>query len=112
MRPAEAVKRVLPIETAAVDPDRLLDLRKVCKQFGTDPAGNALVDVDLAVHYGEWLSITGPSFSGKSTLLNILGCLDRPTRGQYLFHGIETSTLRSEERRVGKECRSRWSPYH
>ena len=103
MRPAELIRPALPTE-AAVDPDRLLDLRKVCKQFGTDPAVNALVDVDLAVHYGEWLSITGPSGSGKSTLLNILGCLDRPTRGQYLFHGIETSTL-SENERAGLRSR-------
>ena len=70
----------------------------MCKQFGTDPAVNALIDVDLEVRRGEWLSITGPSGSGKSTLLNILGCLDRPTRGQYLFDGIETTTLGEKER--------------
>ncbi|HKD29539.1 MAG TPA: ATP-binding cassette domain-containing protein [Xanthobacteraceae bacterium] len=98
MRPAEAVKRALPIETAAADPDRLLDLRKVCKQFGTDPAVNALIDVDLELLRGEWLSITGPSGSGKSTLLNILGCLDRPTLGTYLFDRIETTTLNENER--------------
>src|SRR5262249_27261130 len=104
MRLAEAVKRVLSIETAAVDPDRLLDLRKVCKQFGTDPAVHALIDVDLELRRGEWLSITGPSGSGKSTLLNILGCLDRPTRGTYLFDGIETTTL-SENERAGLRSR-------
>ncbi len=99
MRLVEAVKRVLSIETAAAsDPDRLLDLRKVCKQFGTDPAVNALIDVDLELRRGEWLSITGPSGSGKSTLLNILGCLDRPTQGTYLFGGIETTTLSEDER--------------
>src|SRR5215470_8503084 len=103
MRPAEAVKRALPIEPAA-DPDRLLDLRKVCKQFGTDPAVNALIDVDLELLRGEWLSITGPSGSGKSTLLNVLGCLDRPTRGEYLFDGIETTTL-SENQRAGLRSR-------
>src|SRR5262245_25037525 len=97
MRLGELIKPALPTE-AAVDPDRLLDLRKVCKQFGTDPAVNALVDVNLAVHHSEWLSITGPSGSGKSTLLNILGCLDRPTGGQYLFDGIETTTLGENER--------------
>src|SRR5215510_6558213 len=103
MRPAEAVKRALPIETAA-EPDRLLDLRKVCKQFGADPVVNALIDVDLELLRGEWLSITGPSGSGKSTLLNILGCLDRPTRGTYLFDGIETTTL-SENERAGLRSR-------
>jgi putative ABC transport system permease protein len=97
MRWLEFIRPTLPIETA-VDPDRLIDLRKVCKQFGTEPAVNALIDVDLVVHCGEWLSITGPSGSGKSTLLNILGCLDRPTSGQYLFDGIETTTLGENER--------------
>jgi macrolide transport system ATP-binding/permease protein len=104
MRGAELIRAALPIETAAVDPDRLLDLRKVCKQFGTEPAVNALIDIDLVVRRGEWLSITGPSGSGKSTLLNILGCLDRPTRGQYLFDGIETTTL-GEDQRAGLRSR-------
>jgi len=82
----------------------VLDLRKVCKQFGTDPAVDALIDVDLVLRRGEWLSITGPSGSGKSTLLNILGCLDRPTRGKYLLDGIETTTL-SENERAGLRSR-------
>ena len=98
MKAVELITPASPTATAALDPDRVLDLRKVCKQFGTDPAVNALIDVDLEVRRGEWLSITGPSGSGKSTLLNILGCLDRPTRGQYLFDGIETTTLGEKER--------------
>jgi macrolide transport system ATP-binding/permease protein len=104
MRRAELIRPALPIETAAGDPDRLLDLRKVCKQFGTEPAVNALIDIDLVVRRGEWLSITGPSGSGKSTLLNILGCLDRPTRGQYLFDSIETTAL-DEDQRAGLRSR-------
>src|SRR5207244_12103392 len=87
----ENIPRAVPIKAAA-DPDHVLDLRKVCKQFGTDPVVNALIDVDLVLRRGEWLSITGPSGSGKSTLLNVLGCLDRPTRGTYLFDCIETTT--------------------
>src|SRR5262245_24832328 len=100
MNPAEPITITPPstIETVAADPDRVLELRKVCKQFGTDSVVNALIDVDLVVHRGEWLSITGPSGSGKSTLLNIFGCLDRPTCGQYLFDGIETTTLGENER--------------
>jgi putative ABC transport system permease protein len=100
----ENLQRSLPIKAAAADPDYVLDLRKVCKQFGTDPAVNALIDVDLVLRRGEWLSITGPSGSGKSTLLNVLGCLDRPTRGKYLFDGIETTTL-SENQRAGVRSR-------
>lgn len=98
MRPAEVIGLAWPIEKAAADRERLLDLRKVCKQFGADPAVNALIDIDLVLRHGEWLSITGPSGSGKSTLLNILGCLDRPTSGTYLFDGIETTTLGENER--------------
>jgi macrolide transport system ATP-binding/permease protein len=100
----ENTTRALPIKAAAVDPDHVLDLRKVCKQFGTDPVVNALIDVDLVLRRGEWLSITGPSGSGKSTLLNVLGCLDRPTHGKYLFDGIETTTL-SENERAGLRSR-------
>lgn len=81
-------------------PDRVLDLHQVGRQFGSEPAVHALVDVDLWLNRGEWLSITGPSGAGKSTLLNILGCLDRPTRGHYLIDGIDTSEL-SDRQRAG-----------
>lgn len=97
-------ERVLPIEAVAADSGHVLDLRRVCKQFGTDPAVHALIDVDLVVKRGEWLSITGPSGSGKSTLLNVLGCLDRPTSGQFLLDGIETTKL-SENERAGLRAR-------
>jgi macrolide transport system ATP-binding/permease protein len=80
------------------DPDPLIHLSKVCKQFGTDAVVHALSDVDLVLWRGEWLSITGPSGSGKSTLLNILGCLDRPSEGHYLFGGIETTKLNGDQR--------------
>ena len=92
------MRRGSPIEAVAADSDLVLDLRKVCKQFGTDPVVNALIDVDLVVRRGEWLSITGPSGSGKSTLLNVLGCLDRPTSGKFLLDGIETTKLNENER--------------
>jgi len=88
----------LPASAIATDPDRLIDLSKVCKQFGTAPAVSALTNVDLVLRRGEWLSITGPSGSGKSTLLNILGCLDQPTSGHYLFNSIETTTLSGNQR--------------
>jgi macrolide transport system ATP-binding/permease protein len=100
MTSTATIRRASPIETVATDPDHVLDLRKVCKQFGTDPIVNALIDVDLVVRRGEWLSITGPSGSGKSTLLNMLGCLDRPTSGEFLLDGIETTKL-SENKRAG-----------
>lgn len=95
---ALAAAAVAVVEAQEPDPQAVLELRKVCKQFGTEPAVNALIDVDLTVRRGEWLSITGPSGSGKSTLMNIIGCLDRPTNGLFLFEGIETTTLGEYER--------------
>jgi macrolide transport system ATP-binding/permease protein len=78
----------------------VLELRNVGRQYGSDAAVavHALVDIDLALKRGEWLSITGPSGAGKSTLLNVLGCLDRPTSGQYFIDGISTSELYDKER--------------
>jgi macrolide transport system ATP-binding/permease protein len=88
----------MALERRAVVPDALLELKKISKQFGTDPAVHALVDIDLTLEHGDWLTITGPSGSGKSTLLNIIGCLDRPTSGTYLFDGVDTTKLTENER--------------
>jgi putative ABC transport system ATP-binding protein len=54
---------------------------------------HALEEVDLDVSRGEFLAVMGPSGSGKSTLLAILGCLDRPTRGEYAIEGVPVSSL-------------------
>jgi macrolide transport system ATP-binding/permease protein len=81
-------------------PGRVLELARICKQYGSDPAVNALVDVDLSLERGEWLAITGPSGAGKSTLLNIMGCLDTPTSGSYRLDGVETTVL-SDKQRAG-----------
>jgi putative ABC transport system ATP-binding protein len=53
----------------------------------------ALQGIDMKIEKGEYLSIMGPSGSGKSTLMNILGCLDLPTRGSYFLDGEEVSNL-------------------
>ena len=83
-----------------VTTNRVLDLNKVCRTYGSSPAVHALVDVDLWLDRGEWLSITGPSGAGKSTLLNVLGCLDRPTSGSYFLEGADTAKL-SDNQRAG-----------
>jgi macrolide transport system ATP-binding/permease protein len=82
------------LETA----DRVLELKKVGKLHGSEPAVRALVDVDLRVERGEWLSVTGPSGAGKSTLLHVIGCLDRPTSGTFLLDDIDTAKLSDDER--------------
>jgi putative ABC transport system ATP-binding protein len=53
----------------------------------------ALRDVDLSVQRNEYMAITGPSGSGKSTLMNLLGCLDSPSRGSYFLNDHEVSQL-------------------
>ncbi|MEK7323937.1 MAG: ABC transporter ATP-binding protein, partial [Chloroflexota bacterium] len=68
------------------------------RQYGSEPAVHALVDVDLKVRPGEWLAVTGPSGAGKSTLLHIIGCLDHPTSGSYFLDGIDTTKLSDSER--------------
>ncbi len=57
----------------------------------------ALKEVDLRVQQGEYLAIMGSSGSGKSTMLNLLGCLDRPTTGRYLLHDTDVSKLNDDE---------------
>ncbi|MBI3241989.1 MAG: ATP-binding cassette domain-containing protein [Chloroflexi bacterium] len=76
----------------------VLDLNKIGRQYGSEPAVHALVEVDLQVRPGEWLAITGPSGAGKSTLLHIIGCLDHPTSGNYFLDGINTTRLSDAER--------------
>ena len=72
----------------------LLALRKVTKVYGTGEAEVfALRGIDLEVSAGEFVAVMGPSGSGKSTCLNVLGCLDVPTAGEYWFRGVPVSTL-------------------
>lgn len=57
---------------------------------------HALRGVDLKIHEGEFVAIMGASGSGKSTMLNILGCLDKPTFGDYLLDGINVNTMNKD----------------
>jgi putative ABC transport system ATP-binding protein len=58
---------------------------------------NAVSGVDIIVRKGEYLAIMGPSGSGKSTLMNLIGCLDTPTRGDYYINGNLVSTMTDDE---------------
>src|SRR6516162_7705163 len=86
------------LEPGPEPPSIVIELRKISRQYGTEPAVHALVGVDLVVRRGDWLAITGPSGAGKSTLLNIIGCLDRPTSGSYCIDGINTTQLTDKQR--------------
>ncbi|MBX5166438.1 MULTISPECIES: ABC transporter ATP-binding protein [unclassified Rhizobium] len=70
----------------------LIEFRQVSKIYGEGEAAiRALDHVDLAINTHEFVAIMGPSGSGKSTAMNILGCLDVPSAGDYIFEGIPTS---------------------
>ena len=57
----------------------------------------ALKGIDLAVSKGEFVAIVGPSGSGKSTLMNLIGCLDTPSKGSYLLNGKQASQMNDDE---------------
>jgi putative ABC transport system ATP-binding protein len=71
------------------------DLHKIY-QVGTQSVP-AVRGIDLKVDRGEYMAIMGSSGSGKSTLMNMLGCLDTPTRGSYHLNGTEVSTLSDDQ---------------
>jgi putative ABC transport system ATP-binding protein len=90
-----------PLATAlAIAPGKpLIRLRTVTKVYGSGQAElMALKGIDLDIHAGEFVAIMGPSGSGKSTAMNILGCLDTPSTGQYLFHGAHVEALSRDQR--------------
>ncbi|MDD2950162.1 MAG: ABC transporter ATP-binding protein [Sulfuricurvum sp.] len=79
----------------------VIELRDTKKYYGTgDATAYALRGVNLKIYQGEFVAIMGPSGSGKSTAMNIIGCLDTPSEGQYLFEGIDVGSLSRDQRAI------------
>ena len=77
----------------------VISLRRATKTFGfDDSATDAIVSINLEIQRGEFVAIMGPSGCGKTTLLNILGLLDQPTIGRYLFNGRDVGKFSSSRK--------------
>ncbi len=76
----------------------IISMRQIYKIYGSGAAEvRALDGVDLEIRDGEFVVIMGPSGSGKSTCMNMIGCLDVPTSGEYLFRGVNVGNLDRDE---------------
>jgi ABC-type lipoprotein export system ATPase subunit len=86
-------------QKAKAPPPALIELRDVTKVYGRGEGQvRALDGISLRIDEGEFAAIMGPSGSGKSTAMNIIGCLDQPTSGNYLFKGVEVARLTRDQR--------------
>ena len=75
----------------------IIEIRNLRKDYHVgEVTVHALRGVDLKITEGEFVAIMGASGSGKSTMLNILGCLDKPTSGDYLLDGINVNTMNKD----------------
>ena len=80
-------------------PVPLIEMQAVTKVYGSGAAAmHALRGIDLRIWQGEFVAVMGPSGSGKSTCMNILGCLDTPSAGHFLFEGVDVGGLSRNQR--------------
>src|ERR1051326_1716243 len=83
---------------AQMNPAHLIEMRELTRVYQLGPQEiYALRGIDMIIEDGEYVAIMGPSVSGKSTLMNIIGCLDRPTNGRYLLDGIPVESMDDDE---------------
>jgi putative ABC transport system ATP-binding protein len=76
----------------------LIEVENLVKVYGEEPyAVRALAGVTLSIDTGEFVAVMGPSGSGKSTFMHLLGCLDRPTAGNYRLGGVEVSGMSRDQ---------------
>jgi putative ABC transport system ATP-binding protein len=77
----------------------IVEFERVSKIYGSgDAEVRALDGVDLSIEKGEFIAIMGASGSGKSTAMNVIGCLDLPTSGSFRFHGVDVGSLEQNQR--------------
>jgi len=77
----------------------MIELQKISRHYPVGFGKNYILkDIDLTINEGEFVSIMGPSGSGKSTLLHILGLLEEPSEGQYLFEGERVDRMNEKKR--------------
>src|SRR5512137_2173359 len=86
----------------------LIEVADLAKEYVLgDTVVHALDGVTLAIEAGEFVAVMGPSGSGKSTFMNMIGCLDRPTRGDYRMAGEDVAAMNADQlaairnRRIG-----------
>ena len=78
--------------------NKVATLEKVSKTYGKDDLiVKALDNVNLEIYKGDYLAVMGASGSGKSTAMNIIGCLDRPSKGVYKLNGTPVENLSDDE---------------
>jgi len=97
--PSEALKIGSQLQPARSGQDTVISLRDISRIYDLGEVRvEALKGVSLDITRGQFVAIMGTSGSGKSTMLNILGCLDRPTSGTYHLDGIDVSTFSPAQR--------------
>jgi len=88
-----------PATPAATPPHPLIELKHITKTFGEGQAAfQALRGISFSVDEGDFVALMGPSVSGKSTVMNMLGCLDTPSSGEYWFRGVRVDQLTRNQR--------------